>query len=87
MTDRDYMAKLLDDVADLLGDDFLARPVRGEHRRLSKSWHPPSLGSALSHECFKDAQSGTSEARALANLQLYEWYRAKASTSVRVPRH
>ncbi len=87
MTDRAYMAKLLDDAASLLGNDLILQPPRDKNNRLVGSWHPPPLGQTLAHECFKDTQSGTSEARALADLQLYEWYRTKASTSVRVPHH
>jgi hypothetical protein len=78
MTDREYMARLLDSAATLLDIDLIQRPARNDKGKLDPRWRPEPLGPALAHECFKDAQGGTPEARAYANLQLYEWYRTKS---------
>ena len=78
MTDRDYMAKLLDDAIDL--GFGCVRPKRGRDEtglvRLSKGWVPPDVNPSD----IPDGPSGSPQALIAANLRLYNWHLERAKS-------
>ncbi len=76
MTDREYIAKLLDDAIDL--GFGCVRPKREKDEtgfvRLAKGWTPPRVNP----EDIPDGPSGSPQALMGANLRLYNWCRRDA---------
>lgn len=73
MTDRDYMAKLLNDAINL--GFGCQRPKRDGSGRLSPRWAPP----AIPPTDIPEGPSGSPKALIAANLRSYEYYRKKGA--------